>query len=66
LLRSTGPARDGVLIKGGAHLERALRVSNDNPYWEALFTTLKYGPEFPDRFGSFNQARDFMDTFTHW
>ena len=42
------------------------RVSNDNPYSEALFKTLKYGPEFPERFGSLNQAREFMDTFTHW
>jgi transposase InsO family protein len=39
------------------------RVSNDNPYPESLFTTLKYGPEFPQRFGSLNQARGFMDTF---
>ena len=28
------------------------RVSNDNPYSESLFKTLKYGPEFPERFGS--------------
>jgi putative transposase len=28
------------------------RVSNDNPYSEALFKTLKYGPEFPERFES--------------
>ena len=42
------------------------RVSNDNPYSESLFKTLKYGPEFPERFGSLNQARHFMDTFTHW
>jgi transposase InsO family protein len=42
------------------------RVSNDNPYSESLFKTLKYGPEFPERFGSLNEAREFMDTFTHW
>jgi transposase InsO family protein len=42
------------------------RVSNDNPYSEALFKTLKYGPEFPERFGSLTEARQFMDTFTHW
>jgi putative transposase len=41
-------------------------VSNDNPYSESSFKTLKYGPKFPERFGSFNQAREFMDTFTHW
>ena len=42
------------------------RVSNDNPYSEALFKTLKYGPEFPECFGSLSQARKFMDTFTNW
>ena len=42
------------------------RVSNDNPYSESLFKTLKYGPEFPERFGSLCEARQFMDTFTNW
>ncbi|GAB0106169.1 hypothetical protein JMUB6875_51520 [Nocardia sp. JMUB6875] len=42
------------------------RVSNDNPYSESLFKTLKYGPEFPDRFGSLTEARQFMDCFTGW
>ncbi|WP_442972832.1 IS3 family transposase [Rhodococcus sp. G-MC3] len=42
------------------------RVSNDNPYSEALFKTLKYGPRFPERFGSLSDARQFMDTFTDW
>ncbi|MFI5784066.1 IS3 family transposase [Nocardia sp. NPDC051570] len=42
------------------------RVSNDNPYSEALFKTLKYGPEFPERFGSLTHARKFMDSFTQW
>lgn len=42
------------------------RVSNDNPYSEALFKTLKYGPEFPERFGSLTQARRFMDSFAQW
>jgi putative transposase len=38
-------------------------VSNDNPYSEALFKTMKYLPTFPDRFGSLADARAFMDTF---
>ena len=42
------------------------RVSNDNPYSESLFKTLKYGPEFPERFGSLCEARQFMDTFANW
>jgi putative transposase len=42
------------------------RVSNDNPYSESLFKTLKYGAEFPERFGSLCDARQFMDVFTNW
>jgi transposase InsO family protein len=42
------------------------RVSNDNPYSESLFKTLKYGPEFPERFGSLTEARQFMDSFAQW
>ena len=38
-------------------------VSNDNPYSEAQFKTLKYCPAFPDRFGSLADARAFCDTF---
>ncbi len=39
------------------------KVSNDNPYLEAWFKTLKYLPVFPERFGSLADARDFMDRF---
>ncbi|MCD2100514.1 IS3 family transposase [Rhodococcus rhodochrous] len=42
------------------------RVSNDNPYSESVFKTLKYGPGFPERFGSLSQARWFMIEFTEW
>lgn len=38
-------------------------VSNDNPYSESLFKTLKYAPLFPERFGSIGEARGFMDAF---
>ena len=38
-------------------------VSNDNPYSEALFKTLKYTPTFPERFGSLVDARAFMARF---
>ena len=38
-------------------------VSNDNPYSEAQFKTLKYCPAFPDRFGSIADARTFCTTF---
>lgn len=39
------------------------RCSNDNPYSEAQFKTLKYMPEFPERFGSLADARTFCDWF---
>jgi putative transposase len=39
------------------------RVSNDNPYSEAQFKTLKYCPAFPGRFGSLADARAFCHTF---
>jgi putative transposase len=41
-------------------------TSNDNPYSESQFRTLKYRPEFPDRFGSLQDARAFCHTFFAW
>lgn len=42
------------------------QVSNDNPYSEAHFKTLKYRPEFPERFGSIEDARAFCRRFFDW
>jgi len=42
------------------------KVSDDNPYSEAQFKTLKYHPEFPDRFGSIEDASDFCRFFMTW
>ena len=41
-------------------------VSNDNPYSEAQFKTLKYRPAFPDHFGSIQDARVFCQDFFAW
>lgn len=41
-------------------------VSNDNPFSESHFKTLKYRPGFPDRFGSLSDARAFGLPFFHW
>ena len=42
-------------------------VSNDNPYSEALFKTLKYRPAFPDKpFGCLESARQWVAHFAHW
>jgi putative transposase len=41
-------------------------VSNDNPYSESQFKTMKYRSEFPERFGSIQDARAFCQTFFPW
>jgi putative transposase len=41
-------------------------VSNDNPYSESQFKTLKYRPGFPDRFASMEDARAFCQDFFRW
>jgi putative transposase len=41
-------------------------VSNDNPYSESNFRTLKYRPDFPDRFGCIEDARAFCQRFFSW
>ena len=41
-------------------------VSNDNPFSESQFKTLKYRPEFPDRFGSIEDSRSFCQLFFPW
>lgn len=42
------------------------RVSNDNPFSEAQFKTLKYRPDFPDRFTSLEEARRHCKAFFWW
>ncbi len=41
-------------------------VSNDNPYSEAQFKTLKYRPDFPKRFGGLQDARTHFVSFEQW
>jgi putative transposase len=41
-------------------------VSNDNPFSEAQFKTLKYRPTFPDRFGAIQHARAHCHVFFPW
>src|SRR5258706_11376014 len=41
-------------------------VSDDNPFSEAQFKTLKYCPEFPGRFASIEEARAFCQLFFRW
>jgi len=42
------------------------RVSNDNPFSEAQFKTLKYRPDFPDRFDGIEDARRHCKAFFWW
>ena len=42
-------------------------VSNDNPYSESLFRTMKYRPEYPSRpFDNIEQAQAWVDEFVFW
>jgi len=41
-------------------------TSNDNPYSEAQFRTVKHCPDFPDRFGSLQDSRHFCQPFFQW
>jgi putative transposase len=41
-------------------------VSNDNPYSESQFKTMKYRPQYPKRFGCIQDARAFAVDFFYW
>jgi putative transposase len=41
-------------------------VSNDNPFSEAQFKTMKYRPDYPSRFGSIDETREFGKIFFAW
>ena len=64
-----------MIAKGVAHLLADLgvtkslsrpHVSNDNPFSESQFRTFKYRPDFPDRFGSFEDAHAHCARFFTW
>lgn len=41
------------------------QVSNDNPFSESLFKTIKYCPAYPKEFSSIEEAREWVATFVH-
>lgn len=41
-------------------------ISDDNPYSESQFKTMKYGPSYPERFASIEAARVWMRRFAEW
>jgi putative transposase len=57
------PVAQLLVDLGVARSHSRPHVSNDNPYSEAAFKTLKYAPVFPDRFGSLADARAFGEAF---
>jgi putative transposase len=57
------PVSDLMIDLGVSRTHSRPRTSNDNPYSEAQFKTLKYMPDFPERFGSLADAREFCDRF---
>ena len=61
------PVAQLLVDLGVARSHSRPHVSNDNPYSEANFKTLKYCPAFPGRFGSIEDARAFCaDFFEHY
>jgi putative transposase len=57
------PVAQLLVDLGVARSHSRPHVSNDNPYSEAQFKTLKYAPVFPDRFGCLADARAFCAAF---
>ena len=57
------PVAQLLVDLGVARSHSRPHVSNDNPYNEANFKTLKYFPDFPERFGSIQHARAFCEEF---
>ena len=68
----SGPSmRSGVLRDLLADLDitqtfNRPRVSNDNPYSESEFKTMKYRPSYPGTFDTIDQARDYMTWYVDW
>jgi putative transposase len=57
------PVAQLLVDLGVARSHSRPHVSNDNPFSEANFKTLKYFPDFPGRFGSIHDARAFCEQF---
>jgi putative transposase len=68
----SGPAMRSNLLKellagcGIAESHSRPRVSNDNPYSESEFRTMKYRPNYPGTFEDLDAARDHMASYVPW
>lgn len=68
----SGPAMRSTLLKDLladlriAQTHNRPRVSNDNPFSESEFRTMKYRPNYPGTFATIEQARAFMGWYVPW
>jgi putative transposase len=60
---TSNPVAELLVFLGIGRSHSRPHVSNDNPFSEAHFKTLKYCPAFPERFGSIADARVFCESF---
>src|SRR4051812_33734308 len=68
-LHAGGPMKakaTALMLAGVTKSHSRPHTSNDNPFSEAHFKTLKYQPEFPSRFGCVGDAKDFCRRFFAW
>src|SRR4051812_36094467 len=66
-LHAGGPMKATALMLAGVTRSHSRPpTSNDNPFSEAHFKTLKYQPQFPRRFGCVEDAKDFCRRFFAW
>lgn len=57
---------DLLIDLGVAKSHSRPHTSNDNPFSESHFKTMKYRPQMPARFGSVQEARDLFRELFHW
>ena len=68
----SGPAMRSTVLKdflgdlGVTQTHNRPRVSNDNPFSESEFRTMKYRPNYPGTFADLEQARAFMGWYVSW
>lgn len=60
---TSNPVVELLVFLGIGRTHSRPHVSNDNPFSESQFKTLKYCPAFPERFGCIEDARAFCETF---
>ena len=60
------PVIDTLKELGATKTHSRPYVSDDNPFIESFFKTLKYGPAFPEQFNSIEEARAFLVEYFRW